>query len=164
MGRRYNDGPGSQAFLFHVERKLDFSGNMAYNKPMNLTTVSVTRASQVEPGVFYLVCGTTGGGKLPIPPQLIQVISRPVSRTLLGDAMFDVQMWIDGGPGCRIAQTVTMGLWDVNVPEHGLHDRHLRRVSDEVVTAVKELNGLNRKIRYEDLARDLSMYRGKNGR
>lgn len=127
---------------------------------MNIRTISVTRAEHIEPGAFYLICGTTLGGKVPIPPQVIQARTKPFARTLLEEPTFEATIWINAGPDMpRIApQTICVCLKEVNIPEHGLHDRHLRRISDDFMRMLEKLSF------YQDIATDLSMYKGRNGR
>lgn len=121
---------------------------------------TVSDASHLELGVFYLLCGTSAG--VPIPPQVVQVITKPTSVSLLEAPTFEVWMWLNAGPDLpRIGPERTqMSLYDVNIPEHGQHDRHLRRVPDDLVKAMERLAALKF---YQDIATDVSMYRMRNG-
>ena len=126
---------------------------------MHIRTISVTRAEHIEPSAFYLLCGTTDGGKIPIPPQVIQVRTNLFARTMLEVPTFEATIWLNPGPDLpKIApQKITIGLWDVNIPEHGTHDRHLRRIPDDFIKMLERLTGITF---YQDIATDLSMYRG----
>lgn len=127
---------------------------------MNIRTVSVTRSEHIEPSAYYLLCGTSGG--VPIPPQVVQVRTRPRTYTMLSEPTFDATIWLNPGPDLpKIApQRITMGLSDVNIPEHGAHDRHLRRIPDDFIKMLERLTGITF---YQDIATDLSMYRIGNG-
>jgi hypothetical protein len=97
--------------------------------------VSVTRADQIEMGRIYQVVGTDGFG-VDIPPQIIRVGTPVIYRSILDVGYIRADFWTDlGAQGKHFHPGMLVPLDAINIPEHGLHDRHLRRIDDRLAVA-----------------------------
>ncbi len=92
--------------------------------------VGVTRLSQIKVGCVYLLRGTEGGFE--IPPQAVRVEGGVEYRSLADVGHLPVTLWSDMGLYGKVCFRTLLGLDEVNIPEHGDHDRHLHRVPDGV--------------------------------
>lgn len=122
---------------------------------MNITTadwrISPTQASHLEVGALYRFTGTADG-VLRVPPQLVR-IEGPVRGGGLAGMWVPVTQWViitDEMGNARHTKCWqgTLALDQVNIPEHGLHDRHLVRVRDDIARAFGLMRAEERKQAY----------------
>ena len=123
--------------------------------------VAITRPSQLEVGAFYQIVGSTFhpdaersrlDDRTMIPYQMVQVTGPPWQDHFLGDLQVPCRLWIDADTlGKHYFPDHVLPLSDVNVPEHGLHDKHLERIPDEFVKAAGVLREANRQQSYAEI-------------
>ena len=114
--------------------------------------VSVTRADQIILGKVYQVVGTDGMG-VSIPPQILQVDSPVIYRSVMDVGYFRASFWTDLGSvqGKHFHPNMLVPLESVNIPEHGSHDRHLERIDDRLAEAHGLMKRENRKQDYTEM-------------
>ena len=114
--------------------------------------ISVTRADQIEQGRIYRVVGTDGSG-VDIPPQIIRVETPVIYRSLLDVGYIKASFWTDLGAaqGKHFHPNMLVPLDAINVPEHGMHDRHLERVDDRLAEAMGLMKKANRVQDYSEM-------------
>lgn len=84
----------------------------------------------------------------PIPPQMIVVLSPPVNN------LCAVHFFCDDGVAPFDYKTI-LPLEDVNVPEHGQHDRYLEKIPDTTVAAaMRKMEEKNREQNYMEMSMD----------
>jgi hypothetical protein len=124
---------------------------------MSTPKVSVTKAEHLVPGAVYRVVGTSEGK--PIPPQAVRVETKPVFRSIVDPGHVEVTFFTNLGTQGTHTYRGVMWLTEVNIPEHGKHDRHLERVSDEELgIAAKQMRAENRKQEYTEMVVDDPVY------
>ena len=132
---------------------------------MSTPRVSVTKAEHLVPGAVYRVRGTAGGRD--IPPQAVRVESSPEFRSIVDPGHVWVTFFTDLGDQGRHIHRGILFLGDVNIPEHGDHDRHLERISDkELQVAAKQMAAENMHQEYTEMVTDDAVYQdiiGGNG-
>jgi len=131
---------------------------------MSTPKVSVTRPEHLVPGGVYRLFGSEEGKN--IPPQAIRVESSVKYRGILDTGHVEVTWFTDLGVQGKHKHRGLLFLSEVNIPEHGHHDRHLERVSsEELARAAQEMMGENRKQEYTEMATDDEDYQNMlNGR
>ncbi len=108
---------------------------------MSTPRVAVTRPEQLEPGACYRVRGTVDGCE--IPPQVVRVESAVEFVSVLGVGHCVVTFFTDLGAMGRHTHRAMLPLHEVNIPEHGQHDRHLERIPDELLGAAAAMEAEN---------------------
>lgn len=113
--------------------------------------VAITRVSQISVGSFYRIVGTDSSG-LPIPPQVVRIETPVHYRSVVAPGSCKVSLWADCGAQGRLFQPGGILHMDqVNIPEHGLHDRHLEKVPDELSRAVGAMAEQNAEQDYAEM-------------
>ena len=108
---------------------------------MSTPRVTVTRPEQLEPGACYRVRGTVDGCE--IPPQVVRVESAVEFVSALGVGHCVVTFFTDLGAMGKHTHRAMLPLHEVNIPEHGQHDRHLERIPDELLGAAAAMEAEN---------------------
>jgi len=131
---------------------------------MSTPKASVTRPEHLIPGAVYRIRGSEGG--MDIPPQAVRVESMVKFRSILDPGHVEVTWFSDLGDQGKHKQRGLLFLTEINIPEHGLHDRHLERIPyEELARAAEEMIAENRKQEYTEMATDDEEYqRMRNGR
>ena len=120
-------------------------------------TISPVRADQIDVGALYRIVGTVqnkGGvtdATLIIPPQMVRVEGKAVFRDVFDVGYIPVTLWSDMGSMGKCCFKTILPLDTVNVPPHGLHDRHLERIPDDIARAFGLLKEENRKDDYTEM-------------
>ena len=84
----------------------------------------------------------------PIPPQLVVILSPPSQTSCW------VYFWCDDGVE-PFGYKVLMPLSDVNIPEHGQHDRYLEKIPDAtVLSGMHRMEQQNREQNYMEMSMD----------
>lgn len=129
---------------------------------------SVMRVSQIVVGAYYMIVGTDlvpdkdkagnfkkdAEGHLvftrkPVPPQGVRILTAPHHGQF--SVSCKVEFFCDQGflEGGVLNYVTHLDLSDVNIPEHGSHDRHLERIPDATVAvAKKKMKAMNQKQNY----------------
>lgn len=116
--------------------------------------VSITSAGQIEVGGVYVIRGTEvgpGGRRNAVPPQLVVSLTPVIYRSFVDVGYIRCELYADMGSIGRVSWVTMLGMDQVNIPEHGDHDRHLERVPQGVARAFGMLRGDNRKQDYEEM-------------
>ncbi len=121
---------------------------MAYIQDSNRR--AVTDEGQLEVGAVYRVVGTCDGN-LDVPTQLVRIESRPRQRSIVGVPYVEVLFFANLGSLGKVSHRNLMFLDTVNIPEHGMHDRHLERLPDHLAEAAGLLATEQRKQDYGEM-------------
>ena len=126
---------------------------------MNIRPVALipTRPTHLEVGILYLLRGTVFNRpvekldrELPIPPQLVRIEGKPV-LDMVGVGHVPVTLYVDMGRMGKAHFKTLLGLDQVNIPPHGMHNRHLERIPDDLAWAFGVLEEDNRKQDYREM-------------
>ncbi len=133
-------------------------GHMAYVLPNPRV---ITRESQIEVGKFYTIRGKIvhpdaeihGIDTMTILPyQLIQPTTEIFRTGTLDIGTFKCRRWTHYGEwGAEFEKDVYIDLFDINIPEHGQHDIHLERASENFAEAFQQMCQDNMKQDYGEI-------------
>ena len=124
--------------------------------------VSIGRADQIRAGQVYVIRGTemmpesdgNGGWQMrrkALPPQFVLARTDVVFRSATDIGHIRCVLVSDlGGMGTVFFETM-LGMDEVNIPEHGMHDHHLERVPAGMARAYGLMREDNRKQDYEEM-------------
>ena len=111
---------------------------------------AVTDEGQLEVGAVYRIVGTCDGS-LDVPTQLVRIESLPRKRSVVGISYVEVLFFANLGSLGKVSHRNLMFLDTVNIPEHGMHDRHLERLPDHLAEAAGLLATEQRKQDYGEM-------------
>lgn len=101
---------------------------------MNIPTVSVSRAGQLEEGAVYLIKGSHAG--LPLPPQVFILRRKNMSTEGIGNPYVEGELYWHMFGLRGFNQNHRIYLYQVGIPDMGTHDIHLEKISNAAVNRV----------------------------